>query len=267
MARRKITPEFYEALTAAFRQVPGNASEAAALVREAMGSTCDPRTAARAWDRGWPRLELEPIAARLEKEKIAARAKLAHDDTAKALAAATSDEAVVREQARIDAINARTAEGRLVRVARENVLALLESSNELLEGYRLLAPKVKKLLAKMDADDLGITESARLLWRIAIAARASTAAGLQVLQMERLLLGQPMEIIGIRDMELDESDVLVELEEAAEMAARIRERRGRREGRLRLLQGGKIGELVGHGGNGTTTSSRPTGAKGKGSTT
>ncbi len=262
MARRKITPEFYQALVDAFRDMPGNASGAATVVKASLGGSCDYRTAARAWDRGWPKLELIPIAEYLEKEKIAARAKLATETAVKALDAATSDEAIVREQARIDAINARTDEGRLVRSARANVLALLESSEELLAGYRKLAPKVKKALAEIDVDDLDPEKAARMLWRLAISSRAAIDAGMRVLQAERLLLGQPMEIIGIRDMDMDESDVLVELEEAATMAARIRERRARRDGRLRLLQGGKATE----GGNGAAGPQKPSGANGKGQT-
>ncbi len=270
MGRRKITPEFYRALVDAFRETPANAAEAARAVRDSTGGSCDRRTAARAWELGWPKLELKPIAVYLDMEKIAARAKLAHEDTQAALTAATSDEAVVREQARIDAINARTAEGRLVRTARANILELLESSEELLAGYRKLAPKVKKALAEMDAEELGLEKAARLLWRLAISSRAAVDAGMRVLQAERLLLGQPMEIIGVRDMDLDESDVLEELEEAAAMAARVRERRARRNDRLRLLQGGKASgppDRSGHGDNGAPGPfASDLGPNGKGST-
>lgn len=262
MGRRKITPEFYRALTDAFRELPSDHSGAARLVRERTGSTCDRRTAIRAWEIGWPKLELLPISELLEKEKVAARAALVAVETAELLTSATNDEALVREQARIDAIKARTEEGRLVRTSRANVLALLESSEELLDGYRKLAPKVKKALEKIDTEDLDPEKAARMLWRIAISSRAAIDAGMRTLQMERLLLGQPMEIIGIRDMDLDESDVLEELEEAAEMAARIRERRARRGGRLHLLQGGKTDD----GSNGASTSQDPTGANGKGQT-
>lgn len=262
MGRRKITSEFYQALVDAFRECPGNATGAARTVREATGTTCDRRTAARAWTRGWPEHNFPPVEKTLELEVVSARAALVviANDSADLLVSATSDEAIVREQARIDAIKARTDEGRLVRIARENVVALLESSNELLDGYRKLAPKVKKILANMDGNELDVTEAARLLWRVAIAARASTDAGMRVLQMERLLLGQPMEIIGVRDMDLDESDVLEELEEAASMAARIRERRARRGDRLKLLQGGKATDK----GNGAAGPSRASGANGKG---
>lgn len=234
-------------------------------MRERTGETCDRRTAARAWDLGWPKLELDPIAVYLDKEKIAARALLAHDDTQAALTAATSDEAIVREQARIDAIKARTEEGRLVRTARANVLALLESSEELLAGYRILAPKVKKALSRVDVADLDPEKAARLLWRIAISSRAAVDAGMRVLQAERLLLGQPMEIIGVRDMDLDESDVLEELEEAAVMAIRVRERKARREGRLRLLQGGKTGDVPLKGNGAAAPQGAPGSSNGKGS--
>ena len=260
MGRRKITPEFYRALCDAFRQLPADPSGAARLVREATGSTCDRRTAIRAWHKGWPKLELLSISELLEKEKIAARAALVAVEAAELLTSATSDEALVREQARIDAIKARTDEGRLVRTSRSNVLALLESSEELLAGYRKLAPKVKQALENIDVENIDPEKAARLLWRVAISSRAAIDAGMRTLQMERLLLGQPMEIIGIRDMDLDESDVLEELEEAATMAARIRERRARRDGRLHLLQGGKSSGS----GNGAVAPQGPSGANGKG---
>lgn len=243
MGRRPITPDFYASLVEAYREKPGNASGVAKLVRLDPRSkgTCSRQTARKAWVSGWPDLEFAPIREVLEKEKLAARVALELEGPSGAIVAvAVSDDALAREQARIDAIRARTEEGKLVRIARSNVLELLTSSNELLAGYRKLAPKIKVLLEQMDAEALGVEESARLLWRIAISARASTEAGLKVLQMERLLLGQPMEIIGVRDMDdMSETDVLEELEETAAMAARIRERRERRGPRLELLQGGR----------------------------
>ena len=58
--------------------------------------------------------------------------------------------------------------------------------------------------------------------------------------MERLLLGEPTEIIGVKGVgDFTEDEAIRELELGAQTAHRMRERKARREGRLKLLQGGK----------------------------
>jgi hypothetical protein len=238
MAKRKITNDIYNAVLDAFREHPGNYSAAQKLAK------ADPRTEGsiayatmrKAWNIGWPEQEKKSIKAALASEALAARRLLEEQKKVTeqdALAALVSDEALIAEQARNDAITARVGETKLVRAARENAIELLTNSKELLQGFGNLAPKVTKYLENLEInDDEDVKLAAQLLWRLATSSRAATAAGMQVLQMERLLLGQPTEIIGVKDVEgISEKDALVELEEAAKAADRVRKRRERRKAR------------------------------------
>jgi hypothetical protein len=234
--RRSITPAFYQSLVDTFREYPGNVYKVANEVKKDPRSegTCGWKTADKAWKVGWPALQFKPIKDVLHLEELSARRQLEKErqkTEEEILAALTSDEAVMREKAREDAIVARVAETRLVREARQNAIELLSNSKELLRGFGKFAPRVVTYLQSMKIEsDEDVERAARVLWRIATSARSATEAGMKVLQMERLLLGQPTEIIGVKDVsDMSDTDALNELEEAARAAERVRERRKRFE--------------------------------------
>lgn len=234
--RRSITPDFYDALVDCFREFPGNANRVQQEVKKDPRSngTCGWKTAHKAWNDGWPVLQLKPIKDVIHLEEVTARRLLEKErqkSEEEILAAATSDETLMREKAREDAIIARVAETRLVREARQNAIELLSNSKELLRGFGKLAPRIVRHLDKMKIEtDEDVERAARVLWRVATSSRAATESGMKVLQMERLLLGQPTEIIGIKDVEgISDVDALAELDAAARAAERVRERRKRFE--------------------------------------
>jgi hypothetical protein len=236
--RRPITQDFYDAAVDAYRRFPGNHQAASEEIRNDPRSkgTCTWKTAKRAWDEGWPRYQMKPIKDVLNLEEISSRRLLEKErekNEEQILVSIASDEALLKEKARQDAITARVSETLLVRAARDNVVELLANTKELLKGFQQVAPKVALFLETMEVNDQQQAErTAMLLWRIAISSRAAVESGWKALQMERLLLGQPTDIIGMKDVDnISDFDALKELEEAAKAAERVRERRKRREAR------------------------------------
>lgn len=248
MARRTAedTARLHVRLLNAFRVLQENATGplTGGYAAAAKTAGCDARTAKRGFHDGWPDYGLDSIAGIIAKEQAGARAAI-EGELSEAAEASVAEVAKEKAAARKDAIKARAEEGKLVRAARGNIVELLESGRELLAGYRKLAPRVTKLLASIDRkieaileDDstTGVEEmldlverTAAVLWRLSTSARASTSAGMQALQMERLLLGQPTEIIGVTDLDsMNEDEAIAELEEAAAVAARMKKRRANR---------------------------------------
>lgn len=247
MARRTsiATVELHAALLDVFRTLQENATGplTGGYAAAAKVAKCDARTAKRAFVKGWELYGLDAIRDIITAEQSAARAAI-EGELSEAAEATVAVEAKEKAAARRDAIKARAEEGKLVRAARGNVVVLLESCRDLLSAYRKLAPNVRKLVEKinikidaaLDADEgspeemLDLVERvAAVLWRLSTSSRASTAAGMQALQMERLLLGQPTEIIGVTDLDsMNEDEAIRELEEAAATASRMKARRAKR---------------------------------------
>jgi hypothetical protein len=246
MSRGKKVVEigFYDALVEAFRKYPGRPTRVAKVVRGDPRSnfTCSYATAKRAWEKGWPAYGMEAIERVLNIEKIGARKYLAEVRTEKEediLRSYTNDENIAKEKAREDAIIARHSEGILVRESRKNVIRLLSNSRELLEGFSNFVPKVVAHMNTMDVtDDETVEKSANILWRIAISVSAATNSGLRALQMERLLLGQPTEIIGAKDVEgINESDAIDVMNETVKAIERMQRRKKKKESHLDFEKG------------------------------
>jgi hypothetical protein len=226
---RIINQDFYDALLEAFRETPGNYNSTMkrALKDPRCKGSCSYASVKKAWEKGWPKHDFLPIKDVLAFERIAAREIIARRKEEEGILFTQTNNTTIskertKEKAREDAIQARAAEAKLVREARDNVIKILSSSKDLLKIYKDLITHISKL----KPDDLGFEEAAKVLWRITISSRAATDAGMKCLQMERLLLGQPTEIIGAKDtsnMSID--DALVELDKAAQAAERIRRRR------------------------------------------
>jgi hypothetical protein len=244
--RRKITKEFYDALIAAFNENPGNYHATMHKVRKdpRSGGICGYDTVKRAWLKGWPDEGLWPIKDIVEADLNYAKAMgewvpkpvEASYDYARGRGGGldptdpTVADMLQKEKAREDAILARTAEATIVKETRQDVIRLLDSAKRILGGYDKLTPKILKYLEEAEIDtDIDVTKAVELLWKLSISLRSIAESGMKVLQMERLLLSQPMEIVGVKDVDdITEEDALRELEEAAKAAERIRERRQRR---------------------------------------
>lgn len=235
---RLVDQSLYDCILEGFRKHRGSISKVLEFVKadERSGGVMSRPTLNRAYYKGWPRRGLDPICEVLDKEKQAATAVVnaAQAEEDREILGTDApleplDEIDNREKTRHDAIIARAAEAKLVRESRANIVSLLESSKELLRGYGHLSKEVSKFLEGATVETMeDARRASNLLWRLAITSSTATASGMRVLQMERLLLGQPMEIIGTKDVEeISDEDALIELEEAAKVAERIRARRER----------------------------------------
>lgn len=87
-----------------------------------------------------------------------------------------------------------------------------------------------------DGRVLDVREQVELVRKVGGLMRETSAASKDVIQMERLLLGEPTEILGLHETDgLTEDEAIKGIREAAEAARRYEARRGN----LRAIKGGK----------------------------
>lgn len=203
MASRVMSRELYEQLLAAFRDNPANLTKASKVT--GVGH----RFAKRSWEVGWPRIPYaRPIQAVLAEEKIKARAEqrkmeeqLRREQTAEQRKAA--------EDARI----ATTQEGQLISAGRATVLGLTFSINSMLPSVRQLT---QDIAADVTAGKFkGNPEKAvRCLREVASSMRMLTESTVKLVEVERLVKGEPTSIVGHAstpsEMSLEEAEKTVQ---------------------------------------------------------
>lgn len=239
MANRQLTHEIYNALVAAYREKPEDHRNAA----ESAGVNW--RTARRGWEQGWtPRLEwAPPIRDVIRGEQAAVRARLADEKAQHVkgeVKAAVTTPAALQPKAREDAIDARLLEARLVRNARGNAIALLEIIGETMKGVVQVVPAMKQAIAVMDP-----LRAVVVLQRLGALMRDATECGYRALQLERLQVGAPTEIIGVASVGMEDAEretrrTLALLEEAKKL------------GVIPSGEGAEDEQANGSGGNGST---------------
>jgi hypothetical protein len=191
--------EQWQALVAAFRAAPGNAAAA----RRAVPNLCS-RTIRRAWSLGiawanYPPARI-PIRVTLEAEAEQKRAALVREEVAVATG--------VRKDARDDAEKTQLAEAQMVRLARASTTGLLASLVKISAG----AAKVGDAVAD-SISSLGVVKDAEgkprlltlqevrglvsLLARVGQTLKQVTDAAQGVIESERLVLGEPTQILGV----------------------------------------------------------------------
>lgn len=204
MARRAITKDDYDKMVAAYREVPGNFTHCA---RKA---GCWHGTAKRAWELGWPKNQMPPIKDVIAAEQQAARAKLQGEyETAQALAKTEVIKDMVRDGAKVEAQRAeverqkaqedsarsRAEEARMVRGSRTNSIGLLGVTAQLLQGGMKLAAKLRQ---QLEDGDFEPQEAVKIINSIAAITQKQHEAAKMAMAMERLLLGEPTEILGVK---------------------------------------------------------------------
>jgi hypothetical protein len=201
MSRRLITQNLYDALLTAYRERPGNHSNAARV------GGCDRRMSKRAWGEGWEKAPWAvPIKVVLERESTEARA---------ARAKARTEEYVEyesrRELARQDAIQSRMEEGEIVQMARGSAHELLASTFKLIQNSQKLTEHLAKELNGTE----GVTAARALMTldRLSRFAGQAVATAQQVMRMERLHMGEPEAILATKADNISDSDLLAELRE------------------------------------------------------
>lgn len=239
-----ITRTQHDALLAAFRERPGTYSFAADR------AGVDEKTAKKAWLEGWPNVGngwARPLRVVLAEEAQTARdeARIAAARAAN-LAAVPQDE-IERAKAKLAAVQWHVREGELAHGAIVNAGGLLGIVNALLQAAVPLAQQVKAAIEK-EGPALGARAGAQLLREIGNFTRDASAAAKEAVELERLHLGQPGQIVGVAD-----ATKPMTLEEAAqELAdgARTLER-AKRRGIVKLTDGSEYLPPAGGGADST----------------
>lgn len=209
---------------------------------------CSVPTVRRAYRQGYPGADppRPPIETILNEEKIAARAAMSgtiEDEARRRALEETARQRREAEKARQDAVEARRQEAQMVRSQRGNILALIGISGTVLRGALKLADTIRTELedAAAGTAKMSIEQKMVILTRTGLLTQRIAAAAGDVVKMERLLLGEPTEILAHKDLtEVDFDSAIAELERGAEVAKRIRERQERKKAfKLRLVAGGK----------------------------
>lgn len=238
---RGISEEQWERLVVAYRDTAPPVPGAHTAAAQAAGVSR--KSAARIWKRGAPYMNKPPIQELVLEEQTAARAG-ATDAIVAAAKEQTAEQAERQyreaEKARQDVIRARRQEGEMVRAQRGNLVALIGVTGTLLRGAIKQARDLETALATgkdpATKKALTIRDKVSILWQINRIVRQTAEASSDVIKMERLLLGEPTEIVGTMNLgDMTEEQAYAEIREAYEAA----ERHARRKGHLHLLQGGK----------------------------
>lgn len=189
--RSVVTREFYDSLVIAYRETPGNASQAA---RRAF---CERRMAKRAWETGWPQYPwARPIRQVLELEQVSAQAA-ARAAVIKAQDAVEEE----REQSRQESVEARRQEHQMLKAARGDVLAALVLAADLVGAMRVAVATIKD---NLQVDPVtgklpSITPIAAmsLLTRHATLVQKAVGAAEAVIQLSRLERGASTVNVGL----------------------------------------------------------------------
>lgn len=229
---RFVDRQKYNALVAAYRDLPKNYSRAAHLA----GVTRP--TAKRAWSQGWPARNMPAIKDVLEEERILTRSRrraaiieandpdllerLDEEEGADDEIQASSSGAIAAQMlAKDDAVESRLQESRMVALSRANTIALMSSTSRLLSAA---IDKAKQLELQIKMGEVNFTpkETQRFIGSLGYLVSKATESAKLTIEMERLLLGEPTEIIGmdIRNMSLDDAARTIELANRALARAR-----------------------------------------------
>lgn len=223
-----ISRTIYDKLLEHFREFPGAKAAAArsAGVSRATGS--------RAWDLGWPDRQLPAIKDVIQEEMILARSRRASAMEIGAAAFAQSPAGssipsgpgaadMIRSIAKDDATAARAQEGQMVKLSRANTIALMSATARLTSAA---IDKAKDLEGKLRTNEVPLTppQVVKFISSCAYLTKTAAEAAKLGIEMERLLLGEPTEIVGIdvRHMTLDDAARTIEV--ASRALARARDR-------------------------------------------
>lgn len=199
MAYRIMTQDLYDSLVLAYREKPGNHSNAGRV------AGCDRRMAKRAWETGWERLPwAKPIQAVLRDEQVQARAAIHRDRRDEYMR-----EEKLRAEAAAEAAEARAQEGKLVKTSRGSALALL---GQTVRALRAAQPFIRSLeQAGATASDMPPEQALRILDRISRMTANAIQVSKDVMKLERMHLGEPDEVIGVKLQGVETGDLLGEL--------------------------------------------------------
>lgn len=209
---RGHTQELYDLFVEAFRLEPGNASHAARF------AGTDHRMAKRVWDEGWVRYDPNwvPIKDFLatERERVRAERVRLQDEERKR----REEE---RERSRKDAIRSQAEEARAAAQARGNAIGLASIIGKLVLGCLPVADRLKRELERPD-NLMSVKEMVMLMNRCAYIVREGNIALKVAMEIERLRLGEPTTIIGLKVDDMAPEEMVVHLEAMARTLERAK---------------------------------------------
>jgi hypothetical protein len=153
------------------------------------------------------------------RRRIAEQALREREEAARARATKEATEEAEREKARQQALEARTQEAQLVRLARGAAIGTLGGTMRLMPGLAKLADQLR---AAIDAGQIPIDKAASTIGQISRTVKDATLAAQVVIELERLHVGAPQAIIGVvqHEISVDEAVSAVQEGEAAVQRAR-----------------------------------------------
>lgn len=196
-----ITEEQYNALVNAFREIPGDIGNAAKI------ANCGRSTASKAWNTGWLQKNHKrlPIKVMLKEEQEAARARRIEQERK-----AITDEAERSLLARLDAIQARGDEAGMSKVGRKNATNLAIVSSKLVV---LVDKMVERAKHEVETNLAGMTMRDIRAWiqTTSLTMMRAQQTMLAALQIERIVTGEPIAILGVRVDQMTPEQMVEEL--------------------------------------------------------
>jgi hypothetical protein len=196
----ELTKEQYELLCDAYRKDPGNYAAAAKYAGVGV------RSAQSAWDIGWKRRTwAKPIRLLIAQEQEQARAFREERQRAE-----LQGEADRQVQTRLDAINARTEEGIGSKRTRTNALNISVVASKLV----VVADKiVAEINRRVDTGviNLPLDELRRLVLTASTMIQRAGQVMITALQIERIVLGEPIAVLGIKTEHMGMEQILEHL--------------------------------------------------------
>ena len=152
--------------------------------------------------------------------RVAEQALREREEAARARATKEATEEAEREKARQQALEARTQEAQLVRLARGAAIGTLGGTMRLMPGLAKLADQLR---AAIDAGQIPIERAASTIGQISRTVKDATLAAQVVIELERLHVGAPQAIIGVVQHEISVDDAVSAVQEAEAAVRRARQ--------------------------------------------
>lgn len=205
MGSRRLDEAIWNKVLEAYRLDPGNHSAAS---KHALISR---KSAAQLWDRGYPRQPWgqKPIKQLIQEDIEIARARAQHEVEREEL---QEDQAALeaerdREAVRQHAVQARKEEAVLVVLARQASVRALAAAASTAEGLKAIMTRIGKefelIAGAGPMTKKEILDMSNVARRYSATLREIVTSGQMAMEMERLYMGEPTEIIGVTT-ELDQ---------------------------------------------------------------
>lgn len=210
--RKALTKGMVKRMEEAFREYGDNYSKVARVCG------IDRRTAKRGWELGWEYMEVRPIKETMLAEQNQARIVVANSSRSHAaqdlensrIKAEYEEMKAERSLAAKDALESRKEESQMVRLLRSDTIASLAAIARMLPGMQKWAKEAGTLL--MESSPKNAAEALAIMDKTSKVVERVASAADRVMAMERRLLGQPEQIVGVAMPELSMEEALEHLE-------------------------------------------------------